>query len=268
MHDMNCQCDCEGGECACQQSWPAMYYLKAALLVVLIVAGLFLIRNWYKSYRYIGMPETRDTITVEGVGKVTALPDVATFNVGVQTEKVKVTDAQKENTEKMNKIVTALKDLGVAKEDIQTSQYSIYPQYDWYDNRQTLRGYQVSQVVTVKVRDLSKVGDIFAKAGDLGANTVDSLQFTLDDPEQFKQEARMKALKNAKEKANALSDAAGVKLGKVVGFSEYTMNPEMPAYGFGGGGMMDSAVKAMPAPAVEAGNMQIVINATVSYEVL
>lgn len=255
----------------CGSGWHMAHrYIKTALLLVLVIAGVFLIRNWNKQYDYIGVPETRDMISVEGTGKVTALPDIATFSVGVQTEKSSIAEAQKENTDKMNKIVKAMKDSGIKDEDIRTSNYSIYPQYNYLDGRQSLRGYQVSQDVTVKVRDLSKVGDIFAKAGDLGANTVGSLQFTIDDPDQYKQEARVEAIKKAQEKARFLAKETDIKLGKIVSFYEYS--PETPVY-------YDSMMKseasmgmggAMPAvaPSIQAGSSEITVTVNVSYEVL
>lgn len=260
MHDQNC---------ACGSGWHHTHrWIKTALLAVLVIAGLFLIRNWNKQYDYIGVPETRDMISVEGTGKVTALPDVASFSIGVQTEKSSIADAQKDNTDKMNAIVKAMKDFGITDEDIRTSNYSIYPQYNYLDGRQSLRGYQVSQDVTVKVRDLSKVGDIFAKAGDLGANTVGGLQFMVDDPDQFKQEARVEAIKKAQEKAQFLAKETDIKLGKIVSFYEYS--PEQPVYydgimkaeaavGMGGGA---------PAPSIQPGSSEITVTVNVSYEVL
>lgn len=243
--------------------------LKAALLVVLIVAGLALIRNWNKSYDYIGVPETRDMISVEGVGKVTVVPDVATFTLGVMTEKSLVAEAQKENTTKMNKIIAALKAMGIDEKDIQTNQYNVYPQYNWVDNRQSLRGYQVTQDLTVKVRDLDKVGEVFAKAGDLGANNVGGLQFTVDDVEKSKSEARLAAVADAKEKAKQLADASGMRLGKIVGYWENPsgvmpyMEKSVMDYGVGMGGGA-----AVPSPDIQVGTNEIVLTVNLSYEVL
>ena len=131
---------------------------------------------------------------------------------------------------------------------------------------QVLRGYQVSQSVTVKIRDLAKVGDILAAAGEGGANQVSGLSFSIDDPESLKQEARIKALENAKTKAEALASVAGVSLGKIVSFSESSMTPPVmyksidASLGMGG-------AAAVPSPTVEAGSMDIVLDVTVSYEI-
>jgi len=235
------------------------------VLGVLAVLGTVVAKN-LKSYQYIGKPTAeRDTIAISGEGKVTGIPDIAAIEVGLVTEKKDVASAQKENTLKMNRLIKNLKNLGIEDKDIQTSYYNIYPQYDWPDGKQVLRGYQVNQSVSVKIRNLDKIGDILTAAGEGGANQVSGLSFNIDDPEKLRQEARIKALENAKEKADALAKVAGVKLGKVVSFSEYAETPApmykaMEGLGIGGGG-------EMPAPTVEKGSMDIIVNVTVSYEI-
>lgn len=238
----------------------------------LLGLGLFiyvtlLARNAAKQHDYIGRPESqRDTIAISAEGKVTALPDIASISVGVMTEKKTVAEAQKENTTKMNAIIAKIKEFGVAAEDIKTTNYSIYPQYDWVNNRQVERGFQVSQNVDVKVRDLAKIGDVLAAVGEKGANQVGGVTFTIDDPEDLRQQARLKGLEAAKLKAQALADAAGVKLGKVVGFSEsegYVPTPMFyakdAAMGLGGG----SAT-----PSIESGSQDVIVNVSVMYEIL
>lgn len=241
--------------------------LVALVLLIVIVIGAVMVANGIKQYNYIGKAKTeRDTIAIAGEGKVVAIPDIATIQLGLMTEKKTVAAAQKENTDKMNQLVKQLKDQGVEAKDIQTSAYSIYPQYDWVDGKQILRGYQVSQTVTVKIRNLDKIGDILGIAGSLGLNQVGGLSFDVDEPEKLRQEARIKALENAREKANALADIMDVKLGKVVSFNESSQYPS-PIYksyamdsGIGGGA-------AVPAPDIQSGSMEIIIDATVVYEI-
>jgi len=240
-------------------------------LVGLLALGLFiyvtlLARNASKQHDYIGRPESqRDTIAISAEGKVTALPDIAAISIGVMTEKKTVAEAQKENTAKMDAIIAKVKEIGVAPEDIKTTTYSIYPQYDWIANRQVERGFQVSQSIDVKVRDLTKIGDILAAAGELGANQVGGVNFTIDDPEELRQQARLEALENAKGKAQELADAAGVRLGRIVGFSEdpgYVPPPvfyDRAADGFGAGGA---------SPKIEPGSQEVAVNVTVIYEIL
>jgi uncharacterized protein YggE len=122
--------------------------------------------------------------------------------------------------------------------------------------------------VQVKIRDLSKIGGILAAAGEVGANQVSGVAFTIDEPESLRQQAREKAMENALTKAQALAQKAGVKLGKLVSFNEYNSSPtsyykSYEAYGLGG-----SASQAAPAPSVEAGSLDITINVNLTYEIL
>jgi uncharacterized protein YggE len=235
-----------------------------AMIGVIGVLGALFAKE-LKNYQYIGKPSAeRDIIAISGEGKVTGIPDVAAVQVGLITEKNDVKSAQTENTNKLNSLIKVIKDLGVEDKDIQTSYYNIYPQYDWVEGKQQLRGYQVNQGVSIKIRNLAKIGEILAAAGEGGANQVSGLTFNIDDPEKLRQEARLKALENAKEKAEALAKAAGVKLGKVVSFSEYSNSPAdystmLDSYG-------GSDFKAA-SPTIESGSIDIVVTATVGYEI-
>ncbi len=252
---------------------PPAWGLALATVVVVFLVIFLAVLTWneVKKHDYIGRESQQTyTITIDGEGKITAIPDIAEISLGIQTDKVTVATAQKENTDKMNKIIAELKGMGIEAKDIQTTNYSIYPRYDWNEGKQTLLGYTVSQSVTVKIRNLDKIGDIVDKAGSLGANQVSSLSFTIDEPEVIKQQAREKALINAKEKAEALAKVAGVKLGKLVSFTE-SSSPVYPVYrdyamksdvaGMGG-------AEALPAPTVEPGSQDVIINVMVTYEVL
>lgn len=252
------------------QKLPVWKILGTVLTIFLVIFISVLTWNAVKEHDYIGRSEQQIyTITISGEGKVTAIPDIAQISLGIQTEKWKVVDAQKENTEKMNGIIKELKGMDIDAEDIKTTNYSIYPRYDWNEGIQILRGYQVTQDVMVKVRDLEKVGDILDAAASAGANQIGGLNFTIDEPEDLRQQAREKALVNAKEKADALAKVAGAKLGKLVSFNESSNGYAVPYYadyameaktmGIGGGGGM---------PEVEPGSQEIIINVTVTYEVL
>lgn len=242
--------------------------VKKLLMIAGVVYLALLARNAAKQHDYIGRPESqRDIIVIAGEGKVTAIPDIATVSVGVQTEKKSVKEAQDENSRKMNAIIDKMKSLKIAKEDIKTTNYSIYPQYDYTNGRSVLRGYQVNQSVDVKIRNLDLISQVLSGAGELGANTVGGVNFTIDEPEGLRQEARLKALEAAKTKATALAEAAGVRLGKVVGFSESVGGYSPPimyakemAFGLGG----DSAAS----PSIESGSQDVVVNVSVTYEIL
>lgn len=224
--------------------------------------------NAVKEHDYIGVsPKQAHSISIVGQGKITAVPDVANVQLGYSVEKATVAEAQKDNTGKMNAMIDKLKkDFKIDAKDIQTANYYISPQYDYNNGRQTLRSYLVSQNLNVKARQMDKVSAIIEAAGSIGLNQVGNLTFAIDNPEKLKQEAREKALAQAKDKAEALSKIVGVKLGRIISFSESSNdNPPLPIYAF------DKAAAGMgggAAPTVEAGSNEIVITATVEYEIL
>lgn len=235
-----------------------------ALFLIAFLAALT--RNAWRANTFIGRTsETPHTITISGEGKVTAVPDIAVVMLGTQTEKRSVSDAQRENTRIMNALHERISGLGIAKDDIATSQYSVYPQYDWNDGRQTLRSYQVAQQVTVKIRDFEKISPVLALIGELGLNQVGGLNFSIDDPERFRQEARIKALAQAKAKAEALAKAAGVGLGRIITFSESGggVPPPYPVFALKEAG----GDAAMAAPEVAPGSQEVAISVTVTYEI-
>lgn len=237
-------------------------------LALLMLAGwlFFKARNEARQYDYIGVPIERNVITVEGEGKVVGVPDIANIDLGTTVERATVAAAQAENTKTMNALIAKLKELGVDAKDIQTTAYNVYPQYDYNDGRQKLRGYSVAQNVHVKIRKLDAVGDIIGTAGSLGANQIGGINFSVDDPESLKAEARKKALENAKDKAEALADVAGVKLRRVVSFSEsYGGGYPQPMYYAKDAAMNMAGGEA--APTVEAGSNDITVNVSITYEI-
>lgn len=241
--------------------------LLAILIVYASVWLLVAVRNQSKQYATIGkQPETQRMISVEGTGKVSAPPTVAMVRAGIQTEGgTDIAATQKQNTDKMNKLIEAIKVLGIAAADIQTANYSIFPRYDYIDGKTQLSGYSVTQNVNVKVRDLSKISAVFQKAGELGANQVSGPDFTLDDPETARAEARQKAIANAQEKAATLAKTLGVKLLRVESFYESagappaTFDYAKSSMGIGGGGEI--------APQIETGSLEVVTNVTITYDI-
>lgn len=240
--------------------------------VFLVLGSIYLaILSWnaIKAHDYIGISqEQRHSIFVVGEGEVIGIPDIAKIQLGYSVEKKTVALAQKDNTEKMNAMIKKLKeDFKIDFKDIRTTNYSVFPQYDWQNNKQTLRGYQVNENLEVKIRELDKVSQILDMAGQSGLNQIGNLAFEVDDDESLKQEARIKAITAAKMKAEDLAKVAGVKLGRIISFSESENGPISPIYNtsyktaesFGMGGA---------APEIEAGSTEIKIIATVEYEIL
>jgi len=203
-------------------------------------------------------------------GKVFAKPDIANLTVGIKTEpKATAAEAVKDNTKKMNEIIEALKKMEIEEKDIKTTNYSLNPYYDWSSGRQVLRGYEISQNVTVKIRDLDKIGEAIAKTTEKGANQVGNIEFTIDDEYELKAEARAGAIEKAKEKAEAIVKETGMKLGKIVNVYENQVYAQ-PVYAnyvakdmaYGMGGASEVAV-----PSIQTGQNEVSVEVTVVWEV-
>lgn len=241
---------------------------QGSVIALAIVLTLFLAVQAWKGmaeYSRIGLePRPINTFTVSGYGKVSGTPTLARVNLGLYSEGKDVPTVQKANTTKVNAIVDALKQMGIAAEDLQTADYNISPKFDYSNGTQTVTGYTVSQTLAAKVRNLSQVGAVIAKAGELGANQINGVSFTIDDPSQLQQEARKKALEDANKKARELADALGVKVVGIVTFSESSGGQPMPMFadsklGLGGGG-------GVPAPDVQAGSLDVESNVSLTFE--
>ncbi len=249
---------------------PAQYlpWVAVAVAVFLILFLGTLTVNQIKEGRYIGQEsQFKNTISVSGQGKVVGKPDIGQVSLSVISQATTVAAAQKSNTEKMDKVTKAIKDLGIKEEDLKTASYTIMPRYQYSAGRSDIIGYEVSQSLEVKIRELTKVGEILGKAAEAGANQVGSLNFTFDDPEKLKSEARQEAIDNAKAKAKDLAKALGVTLGKVSSFSESSSDGSIPVpmyssakegYGIGGGGA---------APDIQTGQNEVQVNVSIAYEI-
>ncbi len=237
--------------------------LIGGLLVVLIVfigaKAVNEIRNEGKTVQ-----DTINTITVSAEGKIFAKPDIGQISLGVANEAKTVAEAQNKSTEAVNKIMNFLKSAGVEEKDIKTTNYSINPVYDYTERKQTLRGYSVSQNLEVKIRDLAKSGEIISGAAAAGANLIGGLNFTIDDSDALKDEARNLAIEKTKAKASKLAEELKVKLGKLVSFNENGGYPiyydKSMALGLGGG-------EGVPAPSIPTGENEIIVNVILTYKI-
>ncbi len=250
--------------------------MLALFLLVLTVSTL-------KSYRFIGSGvAATNTIQVSGEGEVFAVPDTATFSYSVQDTEKDVQSAQNVVSQKGNSIIAYLKAQGIADADIQTTDYSVDPQYVYPSTvcppggggtsiycppgRQTLTGYQASETVTVKVRDASKAGALLSGVGGKGATDVSSLTFTVADEKAVEAQARGKAIADAQSKAQALAQQLGVSLVRIVGFSENGNYPVPYAYdktmALGA-----SAQSAPVAPTIATGQNKITSDVSLTYEI-
>ena len=164
------------------------------------------------------------TLSVSGSGKAYLTPDIAYVNIGVHTEGKNAAEAVSTNNGQSQKVINALKSQDIAEKDIQTTNFSIYPQQQ-YDSQGKPTGeiiYQVDNSVVVTVRNIDKVGQVLDAAVRAGANSINSVEFEVAEKTQALSEARKAAVKDAKSKAEELASAAGITLGEVQTISEYT----------------------------------------------
>ncbi|MCX6761127.1 MAG: SIMPL domain-containing protein [Candidatus Nealsonbacteria bacterium] len=248
--------------------------LAAVFLFVLILysaAGAF---NKIKEWKYIGQGiEAKNTITISDSGEIYAKPDLAITSFSVITEAKTVAEAISENTKKMNAVTDAVKKQGVEEKDLKTINFSISPHYDYYDTskaypyegQRVLSGYDVTQSLQVKIRSLEKVGSIIQAAIDNGSNEAGDLQFTIDNQDELKKQAREEAIKKTKAKAEELASQLGVKLVRIVSFSDSNSVPyyhemeKSSSIGMGGGG--DTA------PQIQTGENKIQVTVSITYEI-
>ena len=246
--------------------------------IVLIILAVFLgVRTLASLKDLQNTSPSYNTITVTGEGEVNALPDLATFSFTVSADANSVSTAQEEVTKKMDAVLLAVKSLGVEEKDIKTTDYSVYPRYLYTQmpctqfscppGRQNLEGYTASHNVTVKVRKTDDAGKILAAAGEKGVTNLSGISFTIDDPEKLRSEARALAIKNAREKAGVLTNDLGVRLVRVVSYSDSFDGGVIPYYrealGMGG----DSAVMPAKAPTLPTGENKVKVVVNVTYEI-
>jgi uncharacterized protein YggE len=218
--------------------------LFVGTVIVLLLAGVLVVQLTGVSPVRAAFDTTQKparVITVVGQGTSSAQPDLAYANLGTQFVAPTLTEATQESNDTMTAVIAKLKELGVADEDIQTTNYSILPQQDYQNGTPgPITGYQVSNTVRVTIRDLTKIGTILDQATQAGANNVFGVTFALNDPDQLQREAYDMALRHAQERAADLTKAGGVQLGDLLSITQSSTSNPGPvveaAVGRGAGG--------------------------------
>jgi uncharacterized protein len=167
-------------------------------------------------------PFTDGTVLdVSATGKTTRVPDVATIRAGVVTQSATATDALAQNAQRMAKVLDALKAAGVQARDIQTANVSLQPQYRSEPNQSpVITGYQASNTVSIRFRDIAKSGAILDTLAKQGANQIDGPDLSLDQPDAAMDEARVDAVKRARARADLYAKAAGLSVSRILTISE------------------------------------------------
>jgi uncharacterized protein YggE len=206
---------------------------------------------------------------VDGNGKTNSAPDVVVLSLGVQSEQKTVAQAQKEAVDAMGKIIQVLKGSGIADKDIQTRQFNIQQMTRWDDKQNTtiVTGYRVSNMVDVKVREITKAGSVIDSVATAGGDLtrINGINFSVDDPAPLYKIAREKAIQAATDKAKQMAQASGVKLGKILYITESTINVPVPLNTL----MMKSAyggdVAAAPT-SISGGELEFRVTVQIVYE--
>jgi len=243
--------------------------ILAAITVLLVAAvltvELAMVVPAVKAGGPSGAEEAERAISVTGEGRVYAKPDIAQIIIGVESRAKTAKEAARQNSDDMDEMMAVLEEMGIAKEDIQTVDYSIraemyYPE----DEPPRVVGYVVNNAVQVKVRDLDLVGELLDQVTEAGANNIYGITFTIEDPRPFQEQAREMAVADGHSKAEQLAEAADIRLGALISLSEYMVGGPVyveraaVAEGIGGGG----------APPISPGQLEIVVQVGMSYEIV
>jgi len=248
-------------------------------LIVLTASTVVGVQNKIKQGKYIGQDVVaKNNIIVSATGEVYAKPDLALLIFSVKTEGETVAEAMTENSGDMNAIIALVKAMGVEEKDLKTTSFNIYPRYEYREKdkemgpypigsegERVLVGYEITQSLEVKVKNIEKIGDIIQGATGAGANQVGSLRFTIDDEDEFKKQAREDAIQSAKDKAKELADQLGVKLVRITNFSESGTVPGLSYYDYALKGIAVSGEES--APQIETGENKIQVSVSITYEI-
>ena len=237
----------------------------ALLTMIMLITGMAFV----KAPNDISMADTTSAavklVNVNGVGEITVTPDLVLIDIGVQTKNSDAAKAQKENAKLMAAVIDAIKAKGIKAEDIKTTGYSIYQTYDYVDNKPSEPYYIANNTVNVKVNDITKVGEIIDVATVSGANTINSIRFTVKDDSAYYEEALKLAMANAKNKATSIMGSFGKKPGIPYAVNEVSNGGRIFYDYYPAKAMAEGVADAASTP-IESGEITITANVSVSYD--
>jgi len=247
-------------------------------LLLAVVSVFFLARtiNEFKASRYIkSSSQYPNVIYVNGHGEIKAIPDIAILNIDLSKEAVTAKESQNLLNETISKTLDYLKTQEIEEKDIKSEYSGLNPKYSYErefcytypcpPREQKITGYVATQNITIKIREVDKANEIKTGLASLGITNISGPTFSIDDEENYKNQARALSIKDAQKKAEILAKDLGVKLGKIVNFSENndgfypTYRSEMAFDGMG--------VKAVSAPELPKGENTITSHVTITYEI-
>lgn len=239
--------------------WSHIIFVWAGIIFLFTAA--YAVCSWARS-----LPASH-TIAVEGVGRAIIKPDIATISFSVISEGINVSGLQEDNSQKINKAIALVKGLAIDEKDIKTMGYTLSPKYryDQKSGKSSIDGYSLTQTVVVKVRVLDNAGKILGGLPGLGINEISGPNFSIEDQDKYLNEARAEAFTKARTKAFSLARMAGVRLGRVITFSEnqggnYPRPIYMKSEAVGGD------VGGVP-PQIEPGSEEAQVQVNVTFEI-
>jgi uncharacterized protein YggE len=260
-------CGKEG--CTCMGGMGMKHHMCKKIIALVVLAALIFLG--IKAFNGDSKDAQKDTIVVSGKGELTVKPDIATVSFSVMEENMDVKKASDAVNTKIALIIATLKKDGVVEADIKTTGYSVYPRYDYtsssvypYGGKQVLAGYDVTQSIEVKIRDLANASKVVTDLGTLKVTDMSGLNFTEDKYDDLVRQARDSAIADARDQATKLAKSLGVRLVKIVSYSEGGNYP-YPVYAAKtmGAGMMDSVSSAV----LPTGTDKITSNVSITYEI-
>ena len=236
---------------------------RTLLLALSLALGATTMTAHAQTLASVGALSDGTLLNVSAQAEARRVPDVATISAGVVTQAADGNTAMRQNAEQMAKVMVAIKAAGIAEKDIQTSGISLNPQYRYVENEApSITGYQATNTVSLKVRDITKLGKVLDSLAAQGANQINGPSFQIDQPEPVYDEARLAALKKAKDRAETYAKALDLKVRRIISISEG-----------GGGGFRPVPMMAMAArgkaemdTAVSPGETEVSVSLDVVFE--
>lgn len=209
------------------------------------------------------------TLAVTGTAEVSVKPDICYISFGVETfHKKSARDAYRSNAELMTGLNAAVRTVGILDKDIQTSSFTVTPQYHYADtsHRRVFDGYRVYQSLDVKVRELDKASAVLDAGMDAGATQVNNVTFAVENPKKYTADARVEAVKAAQDKAQSMADLTGVKLGKPISISENEPGGWGQYYAQANVAV-DAASPVAESPGLQPGEFKLTRTVYITYEI-
>jgi len=255
-------CGNDKNNCRCR------IWVKKIVGIIIVLLALGLIANHIaKTFANDANPRT---ISITGIGEVSTVPDVSTISFTIRsTDSSNDTESlQNEVAESADSVIAKLKDLGIDEKDIQTSNYSVNPKYNYPNGVSTIAGYEASESIDVKVRNTDNVSKVLNILAEEKITEVYGPNFEVDDVQKVKDQARDLAIQDAKDKADILAKSLGVKIKRIVGYSDDTGNNiPVPPIAYSSVKVMNQAAGSARDANIQTGQQKVTSNVTITFQI-